>query len=137
MNTVNLAASPITGIRESLMRGQQNARTATAQGAADTRFNMKKLDRKGLSRSRGSKAQAEITGAQAAASQLADSDAQQLQNSVYNADAALRDQAQREQYAQQLWGMQSNAYNADALAAIQRQNMLLNFAGGALGGLLR
>ena len=137
MNYVELAQSPITGIRDSLMSAQQNARMATAQGAADTRFNQKKLDRKGISRSKGTKTQAEITGAQAAASQLADADAEQLQNQIYNANASLRDQTQREQYAQQLWGMQSDAYNADALAAIQRQNMLLNFAGGALGGLLR
>lgn len=137
MNSVTIAPNPETGISRALSDAQFNANLATAQSLGDTRYNLKKLDRKGISRSKANKYQAEISGANDAANAVADAYSQRLQNAAYGANADLESRAQREQYAQQLWNLQSNNANADALSALQRQQTMMNFATGILGGLLR
>lgn len=137
MNNVNIAAAPETGIGRALTGAQFNATLANALSLGDKRYNLKKLDRKGISRSKGSKYQAEVTGANDAANAVADAYTQRLGNLAYGANADLESKAQREQHAQQLWNMQSSNANADALAALQRQQAMMNFATGMLGGLLR
>lgn len=106
---------------------------ARAQASADPRFNMKKYDRAGVSRSRGQAAKAGIDAAQAFSLGIADVYDNQLKQQAANADAMLQLQQGQEQYAQALGGLQSQATYADQMAALQRQGILYGLLGDVMG----
>lgn len=136
MNNVAMQPYPRVGIGPAASRAQRNAGIAGAQSAGDLRYQQKKLDRRGLSRGRAQAAQAGITGASEMADALAGAYNQQMQNSIYNAQAKLDADAMREQYGQQLWNMQSNAAYGNAMSALDRQQAMMNFGSGILRGLM-
>lgn len=106
---------------------------ARARAAADPRYNIKALDRAGVSRGRGSAAQAGITAAQGFASAIADVYDDQLRRQSDNANAMLQLHRGQEEYGQALGGLQAQAVYGDQLAALQRQGVLY----GLLGDLMR
>lgn len=109
---------------------------AKAQASADPRFNMKEFDRAGISRGKGTKAQAGIKAAQS----LSDGVAQAYQipaaDAVTDATNNLQWQGDVESYAQGAGSIDMQNEYAKALAALQRQQNALNFQGNALNGLL-
>lgn len=128
--------APRVGITGGAMRAQRNAGVANAQSAGDLRFNQKKLDRRGFSRGRAQSAQAGIAGGADSSNALADLYGRQMQSNAYNAQSQLDSDAMREQYGQQLWNMQSGAAYGDAMAALQRQQSMMDFGSGILRGLI-
>lgn len=136
MNNVSMQPSPRVGIGTAASRAQQNVGIANAQAAGDLRFQQKSKDRRGVSRGRGQAAQAGIDGASAMANGMADMRNSQLQNNVYNSQAMLDSDAMREAYGQQLWNLQSGAAHNDAMAALQREQAMMDFGSGILRGLL-
>lgn len=116
--------------------GAFNNAFAQAQSSADPRFNMKQYDRAGISRGKGTAAQANIQGQQALADGLAQAYQIPMQDAVANANNTLNYDQMRETYGQQLSGLaQQNDY-ANAMAALQRQQNGMNFQSNILGGLL-
>jgi hypothetical protein len=99
-------------------QGMFNTALANAQAAADPRFNMKAMDRNGVSRGKGTMATAGIQAAQ----NLADGIAQAYRVPAQDA-STISSIAQQNDYA-------------NAMAALQRNQNVLNFQGNALGGLL-
>ena len=114
------------------------AATASASGLAraaastDPRFNMKKMDRAGVSRGRGTSAEAGIRAADSFSQSIADVYGSQLQQSAANADSMLQLQRGQEEYGQALGGLQSQATYADQMAALQRQGLLYGLLGDAM-----
>lgn len=106
---------------------------ARAVASADPRFNMKQRDRAGVSRGRGSAAQAGIGAAQNFAQGIASVYDDQLRQQAANADSMLQLQRGQEEYGQALGGLQSQATYADQMAALQRQGLLY----GLLGDVMR
>lgn len=116
--------------------GAFNTAFAQAQASADPRFNMKEYDRAGISRSKGTKAQANITAQQSLADGMAQAYQVPMQDALANANNTLGYEQMQEGYGQQLTGLaQQNDY-ANALAALQRQQNAMNYQSGVLGGLL-
>lgn len=136
MNTVSMQPAPFVGIGDAAIRAQRNAGIANAQAAGDLRFQQKAKDRRGISRGRGQAAQAGIEGASAMANGLADMRNSQLQNNAYNSQAMLDSDSMREAYGQQLWNLQSGAAHNNAMAALQREQAMMDFSSGILRGLL-
>lgn len=116
--------------------GAFNNAFAQAQASADPRFNMKAYDRAGISRGKGTKAQADIQGQQALADGMAQAYQIPMQDAVTNANNTLNYEQMQETYGQQLTGLAAQNDYANALAALQRQQNAMNFQSGALGGLL-
>lgn len=132
MNRVNLNTQLPDGVPQQQLRAQLNNQIAAAMASADPRFNVKQMDRAGVSRGAGQWNQAGINAAKSLADGIADAYSTQLQGEQYNANAALQSRMAQEQQAQALGALnQQNAY-ANQMAALQRQNQML----GLLGGLL-
>lgn len=106
---------------------------ARAMASTDPRFNMKQLDRAGVSRGRGTAAHAGIQAAQSFAQGIADVYDNQLKQQAANADAMLQLQRGQEEYGQALGGLQSQAAYADQMAALQRQGLLYGLIGDVMG----
>lgn len=128
MNTVKLSSSPLSLDPARLSSNKY----ATAMASGDTRFNAKQYDRPGMSRGAGQWNQAGIDAAQKMAAGIADAYTQKLQDQQYNANAALSDQQQREQYSQQLGALQQQNNYASRMAALQRQGAVMNLLGGLM-----
>lgn len=105
---------------------------ARAAASADPRYNMKGLDRAGVSRGRGTAAQAGIGAAQQFASGIAEVYDDQLRQQSSNADAMLQLQRGQEEYGQALGALQAQATYADQMAALQRQGLLYGLIGDAM-----
>lgn len=136
MNTVAMQPAARIGITPGASRAQRNTGVANAQAMADVRFNQKKLDRRGFSRGRAQANQASIDGASGSANALADLYNRELQSNTYNSQAMLDSDAMRERYGQQLWNLQSGAAYGDAMAALQREQAMMDFGSGILRGLM-
>lgn len=108
-------------------------RLAKAHASADPRFNVKQIDRAGVSRGRGAYAQAGIQAANNLASGLADAYGQQLQDASTYADADLRINKNQEQYSQALAGLMSQATNSARMDELQRRGLLYGLMGDILG----
>ena len=109
---------------------------ASAQASADPRFNMKEYDRNGVSRGKGTQYMAGIKGAQSLADGVASAYQIPMQDAATNAGNALQYQTQNEGYGLDAAGLAQQNNYSNALAALQRQQSMLNFQGNALGGLL-
>lgn len=106
---------------------------ARAAAASDPRFNMKEYDRAGVSRGRGTAAQAGIKAAQGFSQGVADAYDNHLRQQAANADAMLQLQRGQEEYGQALGGLQSQATYAEQMAALQRQGLLYGLIGDVMG----
>jgi hypothetical protein len=117
-------------------QGMFNTAMANAQASADPRFNEKAMDRNGVSRGRGTMATAGIQAAQNLADGIAQAYQIPAQDASTNANNTLQYQANQENFGQGISNIaQQNDY-ANAMAALQRNQNVLNFQGNALGGLL-
>ena len=117
-------------------QGMFNTAMANAQASADPRFNEKAMDRNGVSRGRGTMATAGIQAAQNLADGIAQAYQIPAQDASTNANNTLQYQTNQENFGQGISSIaQQNDY-ANAMAALQRNQNVLNFQGNALGGLL-
>lgn len=133
MNTVNLRTPPTQYPPANLSANRQ----AAAIASGDPRYQMKKLDRAGLSRGAAQKNQAGIAGAQEMAAGIADAYGQQLQDSQYTGKAQMQQDVSRENQSLALGALQQQQNYANQMAALQRQGAAMNMFSGLLGGLLR
>ena len=118
----------ISGIPSNITRAGFNQQLAQAHASADPRYNMKPLDRAGFSRGGAQNAMAGISAAQNLAEGVAKAYAGQLQDAQINAD--LGNQSANENAGLALNAIAQQQAYANAMAALQRQNLL----GGLLGG---
>lgn len=117
-------------------QGAFNTALAQAQAAADPRFNSKAMDRNGISRGRGTMATAGIQAAQNLAEGIAKAYQIRDQDAVTNANNTLQYQTNQENFGQGLSAIAMQNDYANALAALQRNQNVLQYQGNALGGLL-
>lgn len=133
MNQVQTTRPVTQGLLPEEMQAQFNSQYANAVALGDPRFQLKQLDRPGLSRGAGQNYQAGITASQAMADGIANAYSQQLQNRQYNANTQLQAENQQEQNAQQLAGFQAQQRYAEQMARMQMMGSMF----GLLGGLLK
>lgn len=133
MNTVNINQPYPQGLTPQQMTRQFNKDYAEAIAAGDPRYQMKQLDRPGMSRGAAQMNQAGIKASHDVADGIAQAYSNQLQSQQYNANLGLQNQAQAEQFGQALQGLQSQASYANQMASMQRQNALY----GLIGNLIR
>lgn len=134
MNNVQMYQPRPPGISPGAMQAQFNNQEAMALAQLDPRYQIKNnnLDRPGFSRSAGTFNAAGTRAAEAFANAMADTYGQQLDNTLYNANAELQGAANQENFAQGGGALQrQNAY-ADQLSRLQYQQQAL----GILQGLL-
>lgn len=117
-------------------QGAFNNALAQAQAAADPRFNMKSMDRSGVSRGRGTAGIAGIQAAQNLAEGVAQAYRGQAQDASTDAENTLQYQANQENFGQGVSNLAMQNDYANALAALQRNQNIMQFQGNALGGLL-
>lgn len=118
------------GLTDAQMRRQFNKDYAQAVATGDPRYQMKSLDRPGMSRGAGQMAQAGINASQDVADGIARAYSNQLQSQVGNANLDLGSAQRAEGFGQALQGLQSQANYANQMAALQRQNALMGLIGG-------
>lgn len=117
-------------------QGAFNTALAQAQAAADPRFNMKPMDRSGVSRGRGTAGIAGIQAAQSLAEGVAQAYRGQAQDAATDAENTLQYQSNQENFGQGVSNIAMQNDYANALAALQRNQNIMQFQGNALGGLL-
>lgn len=117
-------------------QGMFNTAMANAQASADPRFNMKAMDRNGVSRGKGTMATAGIQAAQNLADGIAQAYQIPAQDASTNANNTLQYQTNQENFGQGISNIAMQNDYANAMAALQRNQNVLNFQGNALGGLL-
>lgn len=117
-------------------QGAFNNALAQAQAAADPRFNMKPMDRSGVSRGRGTAGIAGIQAAQSLAEGVAQAYRGQAQDAATDAENTLQYQSNQENFGQGVSNIAMQNDYANALAALQRNQNIMQFQGNALGGLL-
>ena len=133
MNNVTSYQQQPKGLTQKQITAKFNRDQAQALAMGDPRYQMKELDRGGLSRGGAQMNQAGINASQAVSDGIAAAYANQLQNQQYNANLGLQNQATSEQYGQALGALQSQANYANQMAALQRQGALY----GLIGNLIR
>jgi hypothetical protein len=117
-------------------RGVFNSGMANAQAESDLRYNMKPLDRAGVSRGAGRQYMAGISSARNLADGVAQAYGQQAASAATRAARELADRAADESLGLGAAGITQQDSYARALNALQRQQMVYNYANSALGGLL-
>lgn len=125
MNNVNLAQPPLPSYDYRANPSPFNAGMAQAHAAGDVRYNLKPLDRPGMSRGAGQRQQAGIQAASSLADGVADTYAQQAAEANTSALAGLEAEKGQEQYAQALGALQQQNAYANAMAALQRSSALM------------
>lgn len=124
----------VPGMPDALTRAAFNQQMAQAHAAADSRYNMKPLDRSGFSRGAGQAAMAGIGSAQNLAQGVARAYAGNLQDAQTNAATQLGNQAAAEQLGLGVSGIGLQQSYANALAALQRQQQQRGVLSNLLGG---
>ena len=137
MNQVQQYSPVPVGYPQQQMQAALNNQYAQALASGDPRYQMKRLDRAGISRGMGQMNQAGINAAQDMANGIAQTYSSDLQNNQYNANVALQGQQQRESNALALGALQQQNNYANQMAQLQRQQTAMNFASSLLGGLLK
>lgn len=117
-------------------QGMFNTAMANAQASADPRFHMKAMDRNGVSRGQGTLATAGIQAAQSLADGIAQAYQIPAQDAATNANTTLQYQTNQENFGQGTSNIAMQNDYANALAALQRNQNVLQYQGNALGGLL-
>ena len=133
MNNVASYQQQPKGFTPRQMTAAFNNDQAKALSMGDPRYQMKELDRGGMSRGGAQMNQAGINASQAVSDGIAAAYSNQLQNQQYNANLGLQNQANSEQYGQALGALQAQANYANQMAALQRQGALF----GLIGNLIR
>lgn len=128
MNNVQLYQQTPEGIPDNQRQAAFNNNYARALAAGDPRYQLKEIDRAGMSRGQGAYNQAGIQASQAMGDGIADAYSQDLQTRQYNANINSGDQEYGMALARLL---QQNRY-ADQMAALQRQNALIGLMGSFL-----
>jgi hypothetical protein len=136
LNSVQLNQTPPSGLSKKNIDAALNNQLAVAMSMGDPRMAVKQYDRAGISRGGSQWNQAGIDSAQRLADGVADAYSKQIQNQNYNAGLQLQGQQAQEQTAQALGGLQQQRAYSDQMAALQRQQAMLGFAGGLLRGLM-
>lgn len=136
MNRVGLHQTPPMGYTPAQQSAAFNQRFADALSAGDIRYQMKELDRAGMSRGAGQRNAAGITAANQMAQGIADAYKGEYDDRLYNENLSLDNAIRSERQAQALAGLQQQDSYAQQMAALQRQQAMLNFTGSLLGGLL-
>lgn len=130
MNQVSIDSSRLPrGFTPQQQVGNFNTQMALALAAGDPRYQMKRLDRAGLSRGGAQANQAGIKGAQDLADGIAAAYQGQIDDAQYNALADLNSQVSQEQFGQALGGLQQQQAYANQMALLQRQNALIGLLG--------
>lgn len=129
MNNVQLYQQSQEGIPDSQRQAAFNNNYARALAAGDPRYQLKDLDRAGMSRGKGAYNQAGIRASQAMSDGIADAYSQDLQARQFNANLTSGDQ----EYGLALARLQQQNRYADQMAALQRQNALIGLMGSFLG----
>ena len=126
-------ATPDAGSRQKLFAN--NLASAYAAGAPQEM--LKNYDRPGLSRGKAQMNQAGIDSARTVADGVRDAYLQD--DALRNAAAygVMQQNAQKEQYAQQLSALQQQDAYSRQMAALNRRQQSMNIVQGLLGGLLR
>lgn len=137
MNRVEINSTLPTGLTQEQLQKDLNSRYSRALAMGDPRFNMKQLDRGGLSRGAAQRNQAGIDAAQNVANGVAEAYGNDLQNRMYNSNILLQGQSALENQAQALGGLQQQNNYANQMAALQRQRMGFDLFSSLLGGLFR
>lgn len=137
MNSVQINSKLPTGLTQDQLQKDLNSRYSRALSMGDPRFNMKQLDRGGLSRGAAQRNQAGIDAAQNVANGVAEAYGNDLTNRMYNSNLLLQGQAAQEGQAQALGGLQQQNNYANQMSRLQRQQMGMNLFSSLLGGLLR
>lgn len=137
MNRVEINSKLPTGLTQEQLQKDLNSRYSRALAMGDPRFNMKQLDRGGLSRGAAQRNQAGIDAAQNVANGVAEAYGNDLQNRMYNSNILLQGQSALENQAQALGGLQQQNNYANQMAALQRQRMGFDLFSSLLGGLFR
>jgi hypothetical protein len=126
VNRVSLdSASPPKGYTPRQQSGKFNNAMAQAYAAGDPRYQMKRLDRAGISRGAAQRNQAGIAGAQEMADGMAAAYTQSLDDQAYNATTDLNSQVGQEQFARALGSLQQQNAYANQMAGLQRMNLLM------------
>jgi len=128
LNNVQLYQQSQEGIPDSQRQAAFNNNYARALAAGDPRYQLKDLDRAGMSRGKGANNQAGIRASQAMSDGIADAYAQDLQARQFNANLTSGDQ----EYGLALARLQQQNRYADQMAALQRQNALVGLMGSFL-----
>ena len=137
MNSVQINSKLPTGLTQDQLQKDLNSRYSRALSMGDPRFNMKQLDRGGLSRGAAQRNQAGIDAAQNVANGVAEAYGNDLTNRMYNSNLLLQGQAAQEGQARALGGLQQQNNYANQMSRLQRQQMGMNLFSSLLGGLLR
>jgi len=125
MNQVTLhQQSPLTN-RQQQPSAAFNNDMAFAVAAGDPRYQMKRLDRPGLSRGGAQSAQAGIAGAQDMVNGISGAYQNEMARAHTGAMQDLEWRGVQEQYAQGLGGLQQQNAYANQMAGLQRQQALL------------
>jgi hypothetical protein len=136
MQNINVNQSAPGGYTPAQTRAAFNQAMGKAHAEADMRYNMKPLDKAGMSRAPGGQYMAGIASAQNLADGVAAAYGGTQSDAVSNAGTDLASQGARESLGLGVSAVQQQAAYAQALAALQRQQASSNFQTGILGGLL-
>lgn len=117
-------------------RANFNNQYALAAIEGDPRYQVKQMDRAGVSRGAGAFNQAGIQGAQKLAAGVAEAYKNRTQLNQYNAGQALQQQQANDLQAQALSALQTQQQQMDAMNRIQKRNIGTDFVTSLLGGLL-
>lgn len=117
-------------------RAAFNTALAEAHASADPRYNMKPLDKAGMSRGGAQQFSAGIASAQNLADGVAKAYQTPMQDAVTNASIDQANAAAREGMGLDVFGIDQQANYARALESLTRQQAARNFQSQALGGLL-
>jgi len=128
LNNVQLYQQTPKGIPDNQRQAAFNNNYARALAAGDPRYQLKEIDRAGMSRGQGAYNQAGIQASQAMADGIANAYSQDLQTRQYNANISSGDQ----EYGMALARLQQQNRYADQMAALQRQNALVGLMGSFL-----
>lgn len=136
MNSVYTNQPLPKGLSDRQKSAQFNTQMANAMAAGDPRFTIKQYDRGGISRGGTQLNQAGIDAAKNLSEGVSQAYATSLGNAQYDSGVQLQGEQARESNAQALGALQQQNAYANQLAALQRQQMGMNFMTSLLGGLL-
>lgn len=118
-------------------RAFMNNQLASAYASGDPLYNLKQYDRPGVSRGKGTMAQAGIDASRSLAQGIADAYTAGNQYAISQADRNLEQEVQDEQFGQQAAALQQQRNYAQAMARMNARNQQLGMVTGLLGGLLQ
>jgi chorismate synthase len=135
---VNIAVNPPNpnGYNPQQTRAAFNQAMAKAHSDADMRYNMKPLDKAGMSRGGAQQYMAGIASAKNLADGVSQAYAAPVNDAVSNANLGLADKAAAEGLGLGISQIAQQNQYANALAALQRQQAAYGFQNNILGGLL-